>query len=140
LGVIVHMAADSSIELPTAAGASIEGDELICRDETGGLVARAESRSVLAFGVSPVLRRRLMDEDDSEDIDLFKRYDQARARYLALEAEQNEAIAQVRAGGQLRALIRLQRIAAQLDAAHDSELVPARLALLEDLTTEDSPA
>ena len=97
--IVMRLAADSYVELPAGSTCRSDGDDFLCCDDSGKVVARTERSKVLAYGTASTLRQPSNDPYRGEvDLDaLWARYEKARARYLELEQE-NGTITKAAAG------------------------------------------
>jgi hypothetical protein len=135
--MVMRLAADCYIELPAGASCRSEGDDFLCCDDSGKVVARTERMKVMAYGNAQTLRLRTNDISGPSDVDgLRSRYDKARRRFLELEAELNQMLDEVGQARTHRNLARLESLGMELSKVHDSDYAPYVSHLLKTLLSE----
>jgi hypothetical protein len=134
--MVMRLAADCYIELPAGVICRGDGDDFLCCDESGRIVARTERQKVMAYGNAQTLRLRYSDPEAANLETLYNRYEKARSRYLGLEAELHHALTEVEHARTARARVRLESLGLEVAKVHDRDYAPYRAHLLKTLATE----
>jgi hypothetical protein len=138
--MVMRLAADCYIELPAGASCHGDGEDFLCCDESGKVIARTERMKVMAYGNAQTLRQRTSDVVNGANLEsLRSRYDKARRRFLELEAELYEMLNEVTETRTNRHLARLESLGQELAKVHDRDYAPYRAQMLKTVLSEPVP-